>query len=63
MSYVRKAKKGYYGYESYQDNGGKWHQKSAGCFNLKREALQAANKLEADLDQVKLDPKDMTLDK
>src|SRR5699024_5220787 len=63
MSYVRKAKKGYYGYASYQDNEGKWHQKSAGCFNLKREALQAANKLEAELDQVNLDLKDMTLAK
>lgn len=61
MSYARKANKGYYGYASYQDNDGNWHQKSAGCFKLKREALAAADELETKLGQVNLDLKDVTL--
>ena len=54
MSYAKKAKKGYYGIAEFKDKDGKRHQKSAGCFKLKREALQEANKLEAELDQVNL---------
>ncbi len=61
MSYARKANKGYYGYASYQDNDGNWHQKSAGCFKLKREALAAADELETKLGQVNLDLRDVTL--
>ena len=43
MSYAKKAKKGYYGIAEFKDKDGKRHQKSAGCFRLKREALQAGD--------------------
>ena len=59
MSYARKANKGYYGYASYQDKDGKWHQKSAGCFKLKREALAAANELEKQYGAINMDMHDI----
>ena len=46
MSYAKKAKKGYYGIAEYRDKNGKRHQKSAGCFKLKRDAIKAAQQLE-----------------
>lgn len=55
MSYVKKAKKGYYGIAEFRAKGGKRHQKSAGCFKLKRQALAAADKLEKKLNQVNRD--------
>lgn len=55
MSYTKKAKKGYYGIAEYRDQDGKRHQKSVGCFKLKREALVEASKLEKELEQVNLD--------
>lgn len=61
MSYVRKASKGYYGYATYYDKDGKRHAKSAGCFKLKREAVQAGADLEAKLGAVNVDLKDITL--
>ena len=51
MSYAKKAKKGYYGIAEYRDKDGKRHQKSVGCFKLKREAIEASNELEKELDQ------------
>ena len=51
MSYAKKAKKGYYGIAEYRDKDGKRQQKSVGCFKLKREAIEASNKLEKELDQ------------
>lgn len=60
MSYARKANKGYYGYASYQDKDGKWHQKSAGCFKLKREALAAADELEKQYGAINMDMHDIT---
>ena len=55
MSYARKAKNGYYGYASYQDNNGKWHQKAVGHFKLKREALKAAADKEKELGAVNVE--------
>lgn len=55
MSYAKKAKKGYYGIAEYRDQDGKRHQKSVGCFKLKREALTEAEKQEKELEQVNLD--------
>ena len=49
MSFVKKRPKGYYGVAEYRDNNGKRHQKGAGTFKLKREALAAADKLEREL--------------
>lgn len=51
MSYTKKVKKGYYGYATFYDKDGKRHAKSAGLFKLKREAQQAGNDLEKELDQ------------
>lgn len=61
MSYAKKAKKGYYGIAEFKDKDGKRHQKSAGCFRLKREALQAGDELERKLNKVNLDLRDVTL--
>lgn len=61
MSYAKKAKKGYYGIAEFKDKDGKRHQKSAGCFRLKREALQAGDELERELNKVNLDLRDITL--
>lgn len=61
MSFAKKAKKGYYGIAEFRDKDGKRHQKSAGCFKLKREALAAADKLEKKLGIVNLDLKDISL--
>ena len=61
MSYAKKAKKGYYGIAEFKDKDGKRHQKSAGCFRLKREALQAGDELERELNKVNLDLRDVTL--
>lgn len=61
MSYVRKAKKGYYGYANIRDRYGHWSQKSAGCFRLRREALAAADKLEQELSQVNQDLANISL--
>lgn len=49
MSFVKKRPKGYYGVAEYRDSNGKRHQKGAGTFKLKREALAAADKLEREL--------------
>lgn len=49
MSFVKKRPKGYYGVAEYRDSDGKRHQKGAGTFKLKREALAAADKLEREL--------------
>ena len=46
MSYAKKAKMGYYGIAEFKDKDGKRHQKSAGCFRLKREAIKSAQQLE-----------------
>ena len=61
MSYAKKAKKGYYGIAEFKDKDGKRHQKSAGFFKLKREALQAGDELERELNKVNLDLRDVTL--
>lgn len=61
MSYVRKAKKGYYGYANVKDRHGHWKQKSAGCFRLKRQALAAADKLEQELSRVNQDLMNVSL--
>jgi integrase len=61
MSYVRKANNGYYGVAVYRDKDGKRHQKSAGCFKLKREANQAAIALEKKLGAINVNLKDITL--
>jgi len=61
MSYAKKAKKGYYGIAEFKDKDGKRHQKSAGCFRLKREALQAGDELERELNKANLDLRDITL--
>lgn len=61
MSYTKKVKKGYYGYATYYDKDGKRHAKSAGLFKLKREALQAGNDLEKELDQRNINLADITL--
>lgn len=49
MSFAKKRAKGYYGVAEYRDSNGKRHQKGAGTFKLKREALTAADKLEREL--------------
>ena len=61
MSYVRKAKKGYYGVAVYRDENGKRRQKSAGCFKLKREAVSAAVTLENKLNAINQTLKDISL--
>ena len=61
MSYTKKAKKGYYGIAEYRDQDGKRHQKSVGCFKLKREALTEASKLEKELASINVVLKDITL--
>ena len=61
MSYTKKVSKGYYGYATYYDKGGKRHVKSAGLFKLKRQAQQAGNDLEKELDQRNMDLQDITL--
>lgn len=61
MSYTKKVSKGYYGYATYYDKGGKRHVKSAGLFKLKRDAKQAGNDLEKELDQRNMDLQDITL--
>ncbi len=63
MSYVRKAKKGYYGVAVYRDENGKRRQRSAGCFKLKREAVSAAVALEKQLNAINQDLKDVSLAK
>lgn len=55
MSFAKKAKKGYYGIAEFKDKDGKRHQKSAGCFKLKKEALQAADELERKISKINLD--------
>lgn len=61
MSYAKKAKKGYYGIAEFKSKDGKRHQKSAGCFKLKREALAAATDLEKELDKLNVNLQDITL--
>lgn len=61
MSYTKKVNKGYYGYATYYDKNGKRHVKSAGLFKLKRQAQQAGNDLEKELDQRNMDLQDITL--
>lgn len=61
MSYVRKAKNGYYGYASYKDSNGKRRYKSAGKFKLKRDALAKADELEKELSAVDAKLKDISL--
>lgn len=61
MSYPKKAKKGYYGIAEYKTKDCKRHQKSAGWFKLKRQALAAADKLEQELEQLNVDLKDISL--
>lgn len=61
MSYAKKAKSGYYGIAEWRDKDGKRHQKSAGCFKLKREALAEASKLEKELASINVVLKDVTL--
>ena len=61
MSYVRKAKKGYYGVAVYRDENGKRRQRSAGCFKLKREAVSAAVALEKKLNAINQPLKDISL--
>lgn len=61
MSYAKKAKQGYYGIAEFKTKDGKRHQKSAGCFKLKRQALAKADELEKELDQLNIDLKDISL--
>lgn len=61
MSYTKKVKNYYYGYATYYDDQGKRHAKSAGKFKLKREAMQAGNDLEKELDQRNLNFADISL--
>ncbi|HIX35589.1 MAG TPA: site-specific integrase [Candidatus Limosilactobacillus merdigallinarum] len=61
MSYAKKAKQGYYGIAEFRTKDGKRHQKSAGCFKLKRQALAKADELEKELDQVNQDLADVSL--
>lgn len=61
MSYAKKAKSGYYGIATWRDKDGKRHQKSAGCFKLKREALAEADKLEKKLNQRNVNWQEVTL--
>ena len=61
MSYVRKAKNGYYGYASYKDSNGKRRYKSAGKFKLKRDALAKADELEKQLQAGDAKLKDISL--
>lgn len=61
MSYAKKAKKGYYGIAEYKDKDGKRHQKSVGCFKLKREALDKANEKEKELSKLNIDLKDISI--
>ncbi|WP_323074993.1 tyrosine-type recombinase/integrase [Limosilactobacillus reuteri] len=61
MSYVRKAKNGYYGYASYYDKDGKRRAKSVGKFKLKRDASIEADKLEKKLSITNMDLKDISL--
>lgn len=63
MSYAKKAKKGYYGIAEFTDKDGKRHQKSAGCFKLKRDALKAGDELQRKLSAVDIDLQYMTLAK
>ena len=60
MSYAKKAKKGYYGIAEFKDKDGKRHQKSAGCFRLKREAIKAAQRLEDKYSSINLDMQNIT---
>ena len=58
---VKKAKNGYYAYVNYRDSDGKRRQKKApGHFKLKREAKQAAVKLELELQKNNPKLSDMT---
>lgn len=63
MSSVKPAKsgKGYYGIVNYYDSNGKRRQKSAGKFKLKREAQQAADELEKQLDTKNLDLAELSM--
>lgn len=61
MSYTRKAKNGYYGVAIYKDSNGKRKQKSAGFFKLKRDAIDASNQLEKELDQRNINLADISL--
>lgn len=61
MSYVRKAKQGYYGIAEFKDKDGKRHQKSAGIFKLKREARDAGIKLEQQINALNTDLRDVTI--
>ncbi len=61
MSYPKKAKNGYYGIAEYKTKDGKRHQKSAGWFKLKRQALAAADKLEAKYNQMNQDLANISL--
>ena len=55
MAFVKKRKAGYYAVAEYRDNMNQRHQKGAGTFKLKREALEAAQKLEKKLNGVDVD--------
>lgn len=61
MSYVKKAKNGYYGYAYYHDKDGKRRQKSVGKFKLKRDAVEQANKVEKELSGVDIVLKEISL--
>ena len=60
MSYAKKAKKGYYGIAEFKDKDGKRHQKSAGCFRLKREAIKSAQQLEDKYSRVNIEMQAVT---
>ena len=60
MSYAKKAKKGYYGIAEYRDKDGKRHQKSAGFFKLKREAIKSAQQLEDKYSRVNIEMQAVT---
>lgn len=61
MSYAKKAKKGYYGIAEFRTKDGKRHQKSAGCFRLKRQALAAADQVEKEFDKLNQNLIDMSI--
>lgn len=61
LSTAIKRPKGYYGIAIYRDKDGKRHQKGAGTFKLKREALASAEKLEKELNGLNIDLASMAL--
>ncbi|MBU5308856.1 tyrosine-type recombinase/integrase [Ligilactobacillus saerimneri] len=60
MSYVRKLKDGWRGYATYKDKDGKYRNKSAGKFKLKKDAIQKARELETELNTGNIELKEIS---